>query len=49
MRAELAMVDATGREGSTIVPKILLGLVLINLLFLLTEIAVNVFGAMLPL
>lgn len=43
------MADATGREGSTIVPKIILVFVLINLLFLLTEIAVNVLGAMLPL
>lgn len=43
------MADATGREGSTIVPKIILLFVLINLLFLLTELAINVFGAMLPL
>jgi len=49
MRAEPAMADGTGREGSTIVPKIILVFVLINLLFLLTEIAINVFGAMLPL
>jgi hypothetical protein len=49
MRAELAMADATGREGSTIVPKIILVFVLINLLFLLMELAINVFGAMLPL
>jgi hypothetical protein len=43
------MADATGREGSTIVPKIILGFVLINFLFLLTEVALNVFKAMLPL
>jgi hypothetical protein len=43
------MADATGREGSTIAPKILLVLALINLLFLLTEIGINVLGAMLPL
>ena len=43
------MADATGRKGSTIVPKIILVFALINLLFLLTEIAINVFGAMLPL
>lgn len=49
MSAEPAMADATGREGSTIVAKILLGLALVNLLFLLTEIAINVLGAMLPL
>jgi hypothetical protein len=49
MRAEQAMADATGREGSTIVPKIALVFVLVNLLFLLTELAINVFGAMLPL
>jgi hypothetical protein len=49
MRAELAMADATGRAGSTIVPKIILAFALINLLFLLTEVAVNVLGAMLPL
>ena len=49
MRVELTMADATGRQGSTIVPKIILVFALINLLFLLTEIAINVFGAMLPL
>ena len=43
------MADATGREGSKIVPKIILVFVLINFLFLLTEVAINVFGAMLPL
>jgi hypothetical protein len=43
------MADATGRTGSTIVPMIILAFALINLLFLLTEIAINVFGAMLPL
>jgi hypothetical protein len=49
MRAEPAMADGTGRNGSTIVPKIILGFVLINLLFLLTELTINVLGAMLPL
>jgi hypothetical protein len=49
MRAEPAMADGTGRQGSTIVPKILLAFVLLNLLFLLTELAINVFSAMLPL
>ena len=43
------MADATGREGSTIVPKIILVFVLLNFLFLLTEVALNVFKAMLPL
>ena len=41
--------DVIGNDKSMIVPKIILGLALINLLFLLTEIAINVFGAMLPL
>jgi hypothetical protein len=49
MRAELAMADATGRVGSTIIPKIILVFVLFNFLFLLTEVALNVFKAMLPL
>jgi hypothetical protein len=49
MRAEPTMADATGRQGSTIVPKIILVFVLINLLFLLTELTINVLGAMLPL
>ena len=43
------MADGTGRNGSTIVPKIILAFVLINLLFLLTELVINVLGAMLPL
>ncbi len=43
------MADPSGREGSTIVPKILLGFVLINFLILLTELTVNVLMAMLPL
>ena len=43
------MADTTGRAGSTIAPKIILVFVLINLLFLLTELAINVFSAMLPL
>ena len=43
------MAGTTGRAGSTIAPKILLVFVLIDLLFLLTEIAINVFSAMLPL
>jgi hypothetical protein len=46
---ELTMADATGRAASTIVPKIILVFALLNLLFLLTEIAINVSGAMLPL
>jgi hypothetical protein len=46
---ELAMADASGREGSTIVPKILLVFVLLNFLVLLTELTLNVLGAMLPL
>jgi len=43
------MADASGKEGSTIVPKILLVFVLINFLVLLTELTLNVLGAMLPL
>jgi hypothetical protein len=43
------MADATGSEGSTIVPKIILAFAVINLLFLGTEIVINVLGAMLPL
>jgi len=43
------MADATGRTGSTVVPMIILVFALINLLFLLTEIAINAFVAMLPL
>jgi len=43
------MVDGTGRKGSTIVPKIILVFVLINLVFLLTELTINILGAMLPL
>ena len=43
------MADATGRTGSTIVAKIILVFAVINLLFLGTEIAINVLGAMLPL
>jgi hypothetical protein len=49
MGGEPAMADGTGREGSTIIPKIILVLVLINLLFLLTELTINILGAMLPL
>jgi hypothetical protein len=49
MSAELAMADATGRTGSAILPKVILVLAVINLVFLLTEIAINVLGAMLPL
>jgi hypothetical protein len=49
MAMELTMADATGRTALTIVPKIILAFVILNLLFLLTEIAVNVFSAMLPL
>jgi hypothetical protein len=43
------MADAMGRQGSTIIPKIVLVLAVANLLFLATEIAINVLGAMLPL
>lgn len=43
------MADGTGRNGSTIVPKIILVFVLLNLLFLLTELTINVLGAILPL
>jgi hypothetical protein len=43
------MAVETGGTGSTIVPKIVLVLAAINILFLLTEIGINVFGAMLPL
>jgi hypothetical protein len=46
---EAAMADARGGTGSTIVPRIVLVIAVINILFLLTEIAINVFGAMLPL
>jgi hypothetical protein len=49
MAVELTMADATGRTASTIVPKIILVFAVINLLFLLTEIVINVFSAMLPL
>jgi hypothetical protein len=49
MGAEPAMADGTGKEGSTIAPKIILAFVLINLLFLLTELTINVLGAILPL
>ena len=43
------MADGTGRTGSRIVPMIILGFVALNLLFLLTELTINVLGAMLPL
>jgi hypothetical protein len=43
------MADAAGREGSAIVPRIILVLAVINLLFLATEITINILGAMLPL
>jgi hypothetical protein len=49
MAVRLTMADATGRTASTIVPKIILVFAVINLLFLLTEIVINVFSAMLPL
>ena len=49
MAVELTMADATGRTASTIVPKIILAFAILNLLFLLTEIGINVFSAMLPL
>jgi hypothetical protein len=38
-----------GGTGSTIVPRIVLVFAAINILFLLTEIGINVLGAMLPL
>ena len=43
------MADATGRQGSRIVAIVILACAVINLLFLGTEIAINVLGAMLPL
>jgi hypothetical protein len=43
------MAVETGGTGSTIVARIVLALAVINILFLLTEIGINVFGAMLPL
>jgi hypothetical protein len=43
------MVEVTGWTPSTIVPRIILALAVINFLFLLTEIGINVLGAMLPL
>jgi hypothetical protein len=43
------MAVVTDTKQSTIVPRIILVLALINVLFLLTEIAINVLGAMLPL
>ena len=43
------MADATGRRGSMIAAKIVLAFVFINLAFLLTELTINVFEAMLPL
>jgi hypothetical protein len=49
MAVEVTMADATGGTASTIVPKIILVFAVINLLFLLTEIVINVFSAMLPL
>jgi hypothetical protein len=49
MRAELTMADGSGREGSTLVPKIILIFVALNFLLLVTELTLNVFSAMLPL
>ena len=43
------MADATGRTGSRIVAMLILAFAVINLLFLGTEIVINVLGAMLPL
>lgn len=43
------MTDATGRSGSRIVAVVVLVFAVINLLFLGTEIAINVLGAILPL
>jgi hypothetical protein len=43
------MAVVPGGTGSTIVPWIILVFAVINMLFLLTEIGINVLGAMLPL
>jgi hypothetical protein len=43
------MPDPAGRKSSTIAPKIVLVFVLLNLAFLLTELTINVLGAILPL
>jgi hypothetical protein len=43
------MAVVAGWKRSTIVPWILLAFAVLNLLFLLTEIGINVLGAMLPL
>lgn len=43
------MADATGRQASRVVPILIFGFAVINLLLLGTEIVVNVLGAMLPL
>ncbi len=43
------MADAMGRQGSKVTAGIILAFAVINLLFLGTEIVINVLGAMLPL
>jgi hypothetical protein len=49
MRVEPIMADPAGRNASKIAPKIVLVFVLLNLVFLLTELTINVLGAILPL
>ena len=50
MKAEQAKAaDPTGRKASTLAPMILLVFVLLNLVVLLTELTINVLGAILPL
>ena len=43
------MTDRAQTNGSKVVPTIILFVAAVNLMFLLTEIAINVLGAMLPL
>jgi hypothetical protein len=43
------MTDRTGGHGTRIVATLILAFAVINLLFLGTEIVINVLGAMLPL
>lgn len=43
------MTNSAGEKGPKIVATIILGVAVINLLFLLTEITLNVLGVMLPL
>ena len=50
MKAEQVMAaDPTGRKASTLAPKIVLAFVFLNLIVLLTELTINVLGAILPL